>query len=222
MNGEKKRLLGIILLACGLFGCGHTLVNTEQLQQEGQEREEMQGRILGLQAELEKAREKQEQVAFDRKKLEDEVARQIEEVTLQLRLVQASIEKSGDRDDDVVRKVESNATEQAQHIGGLRTELQTQMNFVQNENAALKTQLDASVEKVSGLSIEMETLKAQTFAALNEQQAQAGTVHGRLDEILKTLEALGQKMMAKLDEHEHALRKARKRLEALEKPTAHP
>ena len=220
-------------VVCGLLaGCGHTLVSHEQIERDTQNQSAREAHVSRLESQLREAKNEKERSTSETKQKQTAVDRRLEEVTLQLRLIQGNIEKSGLHRDETAQQVETVATEQAKSVGTLRSDLQTQIDTLKAADDALRASVEAQNGAGVALTGEVSTLKETVLPTLADQAARMTAAEKqikkskgadslqadkRLDDLSKTLDEFGRKFAAAIDEQKGLLRKTTQRLDALER-----
>jgi len=208
-----------------LLGCGHTLVRDEQIERDAQHQAAQAEDVSMLQAELREVKKEKERAASEAKRKQAEVDRRLEEMTLQLRLIQGNIEKGSLHRDEAVQQVEAIATQQAQSVGTLRSDLQAQVDSLKASVEAQNSAGVALAGEVSALKENVLPTLADQTARVTEAEKQIKKSKGtdstqtgkRVDDLSKTLDGFGRKFATEIDEQKGLLRKATQRLDALER-----
>jgi len=220
-------------VACGLLvGCGHTLVSNDQINRDAQNQAAREAHISQLEAELRAVRQEKERSISEAKQKQMEIDRRLEEMTLQLRLIQGKIEKGDLYRGEVEQQVETIATEQAQSVGALRSDLQAQIDSLKAADDALRVSVEAQNSAQVALAGEVSALKENVLPTLADQTARITAAEKqikkskggdstpadkRLDDLSKTLDGFGRKFATAIDEQKALLRKTTQRLDALER-----
>lgn len=201
--------------------------------------------VARLQSDLKQMKEENRQAVASLQKKRADLDVRLDETALQIRMIQGNSEKEGHRFKELSQQVDSIAfrvnelsevktrlSDQEKKWDAVQKTLQGQIDSIKVGEAALQKSSEQQGKKLTEISDQVLELAEKIPPALNAQAVQltdlgkqfekmtkgadAEQVNKSLVDLSDTLNILGQKITAKVDEQERLLQKTAKRLQALE------